>query len=296
MAHLNLVADWYHQAQAGNRWLLQPSDAFYWNNQRILANNVFKSAFAAAQAVDILIAHHAASPAATANARETRLSAHLATNNDELDKLRNQRADLDAKIKAATDADRSSLLSQREVIQAEIDLDSALAQSLEKASALLAGSPAENNAASMAGQIAALKRSVPEVFDANTNAQTKDQAPPVINAVISEGLVNRLVAIFSLVRSRHAMDNLIARTGGTIDRSGGTGGRAGQDRERSGPAPGSFCRAPAIAAGVDGVGTQQHQSRGVAEILHDPDRWDSVDIVHAGGLAGRGAGLPGGDF
>jgi len=213
MAHLNLVVDWYHQTQAGSAWLLQPSDVFYWNNQRSLANSVLKSAFAAAQAVDVLIAHHAASPAATASAREARLSARLATNSDQLDKLRSERADLDAKIKASTDANRPSLLSQREVLQAEIDLDSVVAQSLEKTSALLASSPAGNNAASMAGQIAALKRSVPEVFDANTDTQAKDQTPPLASVVTSEGLLNRAVAIFSLVRSRRAMDNLITRTG-----------------------------------------------------------------------------------
>lgn len=215
MAHLNGAVDWYREVQTGNAWLLQPSDAFYWNSQRTLANQALQGAFASARAMVVLIAHHTAAvapPATAGGAQEARLAAHLAANADQLTKLQGQLADLDQKIRSAAEADRSGLRSQREVVQAEIDLDSILAQALQKASALFASATDDHSAASSGGQIAALQRSVPEVFDASADAQGKSQPPPLSNAASSGGLVNRAAALFTLIRSERAMDRLIART------------------------------------------------------------------------------------
>jgi len=213
IAHLNAAVGWYHQVQSGSGWLLQPSDVFYWNSQRSLAVEALKGAFASAQAADALIARQAP-PAAAGNAREARLSARLASNHEQLDKLQRERADLDERIRAASDAIRPGMLARRDILQAEIDLDSALAQSLERASALLANSADESDAGSMVGRIAALKRSLPEAFDASASVQAKNQPSSVFSTAASEGLANRAAALFSMVRSERAMDNLLAQTAG----------------------------------------------------------------------------------
>jgi small-conductance mechanosensitive channel len=216
IAHLNSAVDWYHDVQAGSAWLFQPGDAFYWNTQKALGAQALKGAFGAAQAMLVEIAHHAGpstAPVTPGSAQEARLEARLATNADQLTHLQGQLADLDQKISAAAEVDRAGLVSQREMVQAEIDLDSALAQTLQKASALLTNSTDDTSAANAAGRIAALQRSVPEVFDAGAEAAAKGPAPVPAGAGSSGGLVNRAAALFSLIRNERAMDRLIARTG-----------------------------------------------------------------------------------
>jgi len=212
IAHLNTAISWYGQVQAGNDWLLQPGDAFYWNNQRTLASQTVNNVFASARAIETLIAHQTLATAKESD-REARLSARISSHKEQLEKLQHQRTELDTEIRRSTSSDRASLLARRDVLQAEIDLFSVLVESLQKASTLLIDPALENNTTSLSGRITALQRSVPELFGADQETQNKNQPPSHTNALYSEGILNRATALFFLIRSRHEMNKLGRRTG-----------------------------------------------------------------------------------
>jgi small-conductance mechanosensitive channel len=212
IAHLNSVLDWYHQVQATDTWVIQPTDEIYITTQRDIANQVVANAFAYAHAMVAVIGEEGVSPQKkNADTRLSRLTTLQATNAERLVNLRDQESDLAVKLAGAPTQDRTVLLAQREVIRAQIDLDTAIEKSIERAASLFSNSDETENAGSFAAQIAALQQASPSaIFDPNGKAAANKPAPRAATNGGADGLFNRAATLFSLVRYQRGIDTLAA--------------------------------------------------------------------------------------
>jgi small-conductance mechanosensitive channel len=214
IAHLNSTLTWYRQVQESDGWIVQPSDEIYRTTQRELTSQVVVNAFAYGRAMAGVIGDEdSAAAKKPGDERALRLSTLEATNTRNLASLNGQQTELDARIAAASPQDRPALIAQREVIQAQIDLDSALGDALGKATALSTSSNDAGNVGSFAAKVASLRKAAPAVLFAPGSTAPPEKNPP--KAAVSEssdGLFNRASTLFSLMRYRRAMDVLMTRT------------------------------------------------------------------------------------
>ncbi len=212
IAHLNFVIDWYRQIQATDSWVIQPSDEIYITSQHDLANQVVANAFAYARAMVAVVGEDGAnSQKKASDARLSRLTTLQATNTERLASLHDQESDLAVKLGAAPSQDRPVLLAQRDVIRAQIDLNSAIAKSIERAASLFSNSGDTANAGSFASQITALQQAGPAaIFDANGKAAASKPLPKASANLGVDGLFNRAAMLFSLVRYQRAIDTQAA--------------------------------------------------------------------------------------
>ncbi len=213
VAHLNSAVDWYHAVKASDAWLVQANDDFYKSSQDELASQALTNAFAYAQAMIAVVGGNGAAAAdkSGGESRAIRLADRAATNSGELADLRRQEADLNQRIAAAQPQDRPGLLAEQKLVDARIDLESALGSTLGKAMALVSNAGAAGGPASLSEQISALQRTVPGAFDSQGAAQANKAAPAV--RTISDGLASRAAALISFVRYRRSLDLLVAQTG-----------------------------------------------------------------------------------
>jgi small-conductance mechanosensitive channel len=210
ITHLNAAVDWYHDLKASDAWAMQPVDDIYKSTQDELAGQALSSAFAYAQAMVGVIGTKANPTAkgAAGDAKAVRLATREATNAMEISDLRNQEADLKARITAQPQD--ATLATQERVVEARIALASALSDTLEKARAIVSSAGAPGGGEDLSEQVAALERTVPGLSDSQGAAQAQKAITPVRNN--SDGLANRAEALISFIRYRHSLDLLIAQT------------------------------------------------------------------------------------
>jgi small-conductance mechanosensitive channel len=210
VAHLNAAVDWYHAVKASDTWLMQADDDFYKSSLDDLTDQALTSAFAFAQAMAAVVGNEdaPASKTAAGDSRTVRLATRAATNSEQLSDLRGKQAELNQRINAAQPADRSNLEAQEKVLEARIDLESALGQTLGEVMAVVSNAGSSGSGQSLSEQISALRRTVPGVFDSQGSEAKK--APAARN--VSDGLVSRAAALISFIRYRRSLDILIAQT------------------------------------------------------------------------------------
>jgi small-conductance mechanosensitive channel len=213
VAHLNAAVDWYHAVKASDTWLLQSDDNLYKGSQDDLANQALTGAFGYAEAMVAVIGSNGtpAAKGAAGGSRAVHIATRAATNSDELSDLHDQEAQFNQRIAAAQPQDRPGLVAQQKVLDARIDLDSALGDTLGKAMALVSGAGDSTDVQSLAEQVSALQRTVPGLFDSQGAAQARKAPLAVRN--MSDGLASRAAALISFVRYRHSLDVLIGHTG-----------------------------------------------------------------------------------
>jgi small-conductance mechanosensitive channel len=215
LSHLNSNLAWYHEVQRADAWNEQPRDEFYLNTQHDLTNEAVVSAFEYAHAMVVVIGDEGkpAAKAASGDLRKQHLATLEAANTERLVDLKDLESALDDKLSAPQQPDRPTLLAQRRVLQAEIDLDTSIGDSIEKASSLFAGSDDTNGTAGLAAQISALEQAGPAVLlEPKGTSQNKKPAASAPASNQSPGLVNRAIVLFSLIRDRRSLDLLISRT------------------------------------------------------------------------------------
>jgi Mechanosensitive ion channel len=215
ITHLNAAVSWYRQIRASDAWILQPADDFYKSNQDDLTGQAVANAFTYGQAMAGVVADEPGAPGQkAADARGSRLATRAAANVQELGDLREEESALDQRISAAPPADRPSLSAERQVLQARIDLDVALGDTLGKTMALIGGA-GTGNGEGLAEQISALEHTVPGVFGVQNKTPLKD-APAVARSP-SDGLAGRASTLISFVKYRRSLEGLIAQTGRLLD-------------------------------------------------------------------------------
>lgn len=215
LSHLNTTLAWYHEVQRADSWNEQPQDEFYRNTQHDLTNEVVVSAFEYAHAMVVVIGdeEQPASKARSGDSREQHLATLDVAYTERLVDLKDQESALDEKLSGRQQQDRATLLAQRSVLQAEIDLDTSIGDSIEKAASLFASSDDSSNTAGLAAQISALEQAGPTVLmESKGISPSANTTAPAPASARSPGLVNRAVVLFSLIRDRRSLDLMISKT------------------------------------------------------------------------------------
>jgi len=216
LAHLNAAIGWYHQITSLDITAGQPSDVLYLENARNSATQALELAFQASQAQATLLAKNKSGqssyPAnsATVNLdQQTTLAKAIGSTNDRISQNQAQLEDLNKQILSARGKQREQLISQRDSMQGELDLDKTILDSLQKIASVNAGS--ENGGTGLVGQINGLKQSVPEVF-ATTKKETNSSTPSKASRAQDAGLFGQASILFGQMRDIHDIDRLLAQT------------------------------------------------------------------------------------
>jgi small-conductance mechanosensitive channel len=227
--HLSSVISWYRDSTTK----VQPpgfaSDAIYQADVRTFAEQAVRLAFDSARATVPLVNAQGQQPATDDDSQpaqgatqsqnlaqfKARTSAHLADLQAQLDSVNKQLATAPPRARAA-------LQTQRDNLQGQIELNSAILDSVAKLLTFIENgndTPAEG----LQGSIDALARSVPEVFSslAPTNQKTENkpaaQVAPAASqtqaaASKSSGLIGEAGALYTEMTSLREIDQLATET------------------------------------------------------------------------------------
>jgi small-conductance mechanosensitive channel len=220
LAHLNAAISWYRQIAGLDITAGQPSDALYLVNARSSAAQALQLAFQAAQAQAVLIAKNKGSQAANtagnsevsaASDQQVSIAKTIASTNDRISQIQSQIDDLNKQIASARGKQRQQLISQRDALQGELELDKTILDALQKIASVSGNG--ENSSSGLLGQINQLKQSEPEVFAVAKNATP---TPAVQSSKASRaqdsGLFGLTSILFGQMRDMHDIDQLIAET------------------------------------------------------------------------------------
>jgi small-conductance mechanosensitive channel len=209
--HLNAIIGWYHNASSSVQVPGLPSDVVYQDAAQSLAMQALRLAFQSARAESELIQSasskntnddQAAEAGGQANYSkiEAQLAARITDFQSQIDALNRQ-------LSAATRQNRPKLLSQRDALQGQLELQKAMQDAVQKMAGFVETSEASNQG--MEGAINTLARSVPEVLGENTNAQPviKPASAPPKNPNTS-GLVSEALGLISDLGAMRRIDQL----------------------------------------------------------------------------------------
>jgi small-conductance mechanosensitive channel len=216
--HLNAAIAWYRDATSKVQGVGLPTDAIYQDNAQSLAGEAVRLAFQSARAEAGLISAADKSSGGNTNSAaseagqtqdlsqmEAKVSGEIADSQTQIDALNKQ-------IAAAAGSKKQGLISQRDRLQGQLDLDKALQESIRQMAGFVESST-ESSTEGLQGSINELAHSVPEVFAA-PNAQ-KPVAKPVAAqgaSTASTGLLSQVLALYAQMRSVHQIDLLANET------------------------------------------------------------------------------------
>ncbi len=203
--HLNAVLRFYHDAGAPIQTVGEPSDTIYRDQTLTLASQIAGFAFQSAKAEAALMAK--SSPATEgAPSSETQAQKLQATRDSVAQRiaaLKAQDADLEKRLAGARPRDIPTLQQQREQVQGELELQTAMQDALGKLTTM-SGVASETG---FAAQISQLQRSAPGLAVGKTTAV----APTLENltAARSAGVTSQARILFQLLGTRQSIENLI---------------------------------------------------------------------------------------
>ncbi len=215
LQHLNQAISWYRRIASLDVSAGQPSDALYLANARASAAQALQLAFQAAQAQATLLAQQKS--AGTANSgdatppdQQQGISKALANTATRITQTQSQIDDLNQQIAKAPAKSRQQLISQRDALQGELDLEKTLQDTLQKIASV---SSNENASTGLAQQINQLKQGVPEVF-APTKKESAVPAASTSKAgnAQNSGLFGQTSILFSQMRDMHEIDQVMSET------------------------------------------------------------------------------------
>jgi Mechanosensitive ion channel len=210
-AHLNQAIHWHRLVQSSRQWVAQPSEEFYCNNERDLANEVVKAAFAAAAGelplVTPVVSRKTADPKASAD--QQRRAARATARADRIRQFKAEIDSLNAKIPGTADPKaKAALVSRRDALAAEADLLQAMVDTIQKVSDLVASPADEAASATIAGQIDTLRQTIPEAF-APLAAPGPSTTTMESN---SGGLIKHTTTLFTLAKRLRGLNEFTQET------------------------------------------------------------------------------------
>jgi len=224
--HLNAAISWYRQLTAIDQGAGQPSDILYLSAARSQAKQALQLAFQASQSIAALSAQQANSKATSSDTtpdsaqtnNQQGLAQAIQNANDRLSQEQAKLTDLEGQIVHSRGAKRQNLVSRRDALQGIIALDKALQDQLQKISAFVATN--EQAQGGLAGKVATLKQSVPEVFSTDNAEAGKPPTPSQTAAsqnanaerAQSSGMIGQTTYLLTQTRGIHDVDNLIRQT------------------------------------------------------------------------------------
>jgi small-conductance mechanosensitive channel len=215
--HLNQVISWYRHVTTGVQSAGLPSDAIYEDNTRNLAEEIVRLGFQSARAESALITAQQKANNASQNTPETTQQQNLqqleAKTSSQIDQLQSQIASLGTQIARAPASRRANLLSQRDALQGQLDLQKALLEAIQKMAAFV-----ETNgevAGGVEGSINQLAKSIPEVLGRGTTSQKPAASQPTAakpSLANSGGLISEAITLYDYMSSVRQIDSLEKET------------------------------------------------------------------------------------
>ncbi len=224
MNHMNLALRWYQQWNKAAAYAAGPSDELYVENGQEIARKVVNLEFKSALAQAALIGESSSKPVAAdasspnvfdaqniAKAQQ-RVALQLQTLKIELDKINQQ-------IPKARAKERTSLKTQWDTIQGQMELAGALQDNLNQLAAFVNSTDnASGVATELTAKIRALQRTVPtaaipvETATGKAIAKNSVAASPILlptsSSARNEGLIGQMGQMVHLVSSLRALNQL----------------------------------------------------------------------------------------
>jgi small-conductance mechanosensitive channel len=216
--HLNAIISWYRDSSSEVGVAGLPSEAIYQDTSRSLAQQAVRLAFQSAQAAAKLVnaSGQTTAPATPAiqgsSNQQQNFAQTLATLKARIDQSQSKADGLNKQIESAPRNKRQSLITQRDSLQAEIELDQATQDAVQKLASFVESSD-ESGVGGFAGSINDLSRTVPEVLS-DANPQKAPANPAATQPAISKssGLIGRALTLFAELRTMHNIDELAGET------------------------------------------------------------------------------------
>ncbi len=217
--HLNQVISWYRHSTTGIQSVGLPSDAIYQDNDQSLGAEAVRLAFQYAKAETALIAAQQKNSGASSETTQQQTLARMEAKTTALiDQLQSQIEDLNAQIAKVPAARQMKLLSQRDALQSQLELQKALLDANRKMAAFV-----ETNGeivGGLEGSINELARSIPEVLGSSASAQKTAAAAPSAakpSLANSGGLISQALTLYDYVNAEHEIDKVVKETAHTRD-------------------------------------------------------------------------------
>jgi small-conductance mechanosensitive channel len=219
--HLNQLISWYRHSTTGIQTVGLPTDAIYQDNTQSFAAEAVRLAFQSAKAEAALIAaqpqNNGENPPSGETTQQQNLAQMQARTSSQIDQLQSQIEKLNAQIAKAPAARRSNLISQRDALQGELDLQKALLEAIQKMAAFV-----ESNgeiSGGLEGSINQLARSIPEVLTSNATVKKTagTPAPAKPSLTNSGGLISETITLYDYMSAMHQLDGISEETDYTRD-------------------------------------------------------------------------------
>ena len=211
--HLNQVVNWYRHVTTGLHDVGLPSDAIYEDDAKSIGAQVVQLAFESAKAESVIITAQQKSGGnqAPGNTQQQRLEQLKAKTSGRLDDLQSQLNAINTQLAKARGAKRNTLLSRRDALQGELELQKALLEAIQKMASFV-----EANGESGRGleaDINRLAQSIPEALG-RTNQQNPPAAKttPKIGLAISGGLISQAMTLYDYMSAIRQIEKVIRET------------------------------------------------------------------------------------
>jgi small-conductance mechanosensitive channel len=221
--HLNQVISWYRHATSDVQSSGLPSDAIYEDNTRSLADQAVKLAFLSSRAEAALITAQQKANGANQVAAETTQQQNLqqveAKTSSQIDQLQSQIGSLDKQIERAAVSRRADLLSQKDALQGQLDLQKALLEAIQKMASFVESTGEISGG--LQGSINQLAKSVPEVLGSTAAAEKSAASKPAgagkPSLANSGGLISEAITLYDYMSMVRQIDGLLQDTDQTRD-------------------------------------------------------------------------------
>ena len=222
--HLNQVISLYRHSTMEIRGVGLPSDAIYQDSAKALGAQAAQLAFQSAKGESALIlAQKGDRQNQGASESTQKLEQLQQKTTSQIDQLQAQIEALNAKIPKTPPSKRTSLISQRDALKSEIELQKSLLDAIEKMATFV-----ENNGEAgrgLQGDINRLAQSIPEVLghtnvEKNNSTQDKVEAaksPAKPSLANSGGLVGDAMTLYDYMSAVHQIDTVIKEANYTRD-------------------------------------------------------------------------------
>jgi small-conductance mechanosensitive channel len=203
--HLNAVLRFYHDSAAPIQKVGEPSDLIYRDQTATLATQIAGFAFQSAQAEAALLIQPspADQPTSGVQTQAQRLQSTRDSVARRIVQLKAQDEDLGKQLQGARTRDIPALQQQRQQVQGELELQTAMGEAIGKITGT-SGISGENG---FAAQVAQLQRSAPGL----AAGKPATVAPTLENltAARSAGVTSQAQVLFSLLGTRQSIEDLI---------------------------------------------------------------------------------------
>lgn len=193
-----------------------PSDTIYQDNTQSLGSQAVKLAFQSARAEAALLTAQQKASGGNQSSPETTQRQNLAQmqtkTSAQIDQLQSQIEDLNAQISNTPAAKRGNLISQRDALQSQLELQKALLDAIEKMASFV-----DTNgemAGGLEGGINQLARSIPEVLGTAAGPQKTVATPTPAKPTLatSGGLISEAIQLYDYMSTERQIGELSRET------------------------------------------------------------------------------------